>query len=361
MKENDKMLVATGKGLIVYQYDGKDWQFLRDYFIGLPVSNVLRDSRSGIWWAALDHKHWGQKLHRSVNEGKTWEEVPTPAYPQGTMIRPEQSAKMRYIWTIAQGGEDQPGRLYIGTEPGGLFQSDDNGESFQLVESLWNHPSRPDHWFGGGRNHAGIHSIVVDPRDSNHVYVGVSCAGVFETHDGGKSWKGSNQGLRADYLPDKFPEFGHDPHLLEICTANPQVIWQQNHCGVFRSVDAGANWQEITAQDQSNYYGFTIGIDHKNPERAWVIPALSDKIRVAVNQALFVSRTDDGGKTWQQFRQGLPQQACYDIVLRHALAIKGGHMAFGTNSGNLYVSADEGESWQLINHSLAKVFSVVFV
>lgn len=361
MHQSDTLLLATGKGLIVYKRIHGKWQFEGDFFQGFSVSTVLADDRTGYWWIALDHKHWGQKLHRSRDRGKTWEELSAPVYPKGAEIRPGLPATMKYIWTIAKGGKNQPGRLYLGTEPGGLFISDDGGETFTLNQSLWHHPTRPEHWFGGGRNHAGIHSVVVDPRNDQHIYIAVSCAGVFFSKDDGLTWEMKHNGLKADYLPNPYPEAGYDPHLLLACASAPDTLWQQNHCGVYRSVNGGDNWQEITASDGSNYYGFALGIDHQNPDVAWVIPALSDKIRVAIDRSLFVQRTEDGGKSWQTFRSGLPQGNCYDIVLRHALAVSGDQLAFGTISGCLYISADRGESWELMNHSLPRVFSAVFL
>ena len=360
MSKQNQLLVGTGKGLILFEKKGDTWTYQGDVFLGLPVSSMYINEWTGDWWVALAHKHWGQKLHRSVDKGKSWAEIQAPKYPQGTEVSPGKPATLRYIWAISGGGPDKKEHIFVGTEPGGLFHSTDDGKSFQLVEGLWNHPSRPDHWFGGGRDHAGIHSIAIDPRDSDHLYIGVSCAGVFESRDGGISWHPVNKGLRADYLPDPYPKVGHDPHRLLICESMPDVIWQQNHCGVFRSVDAGQNWQEVTASDGSNYYGFALGIDNQNPDRAWVIPAQSDKIRVAYDKSLFISYTEDGGKSWQTFRKGLPQQSCYDIVLRHALAVDGDALAFGTNAGNLYLSSDAGLSWQCISHSLPKITTVNF-
>ena len=139
--------------------------------------------------------------------------IPAPRYPLDSLRPDEQPAATSYLWIVQPGGNDQPQRLYIGTEPGGLFQSDDGGDSFQLVESLWQHSSR-ENWFGGGRDHPGLCSICVDPRDSNHLMVGISVGGVYETFDGGESWEGRNKGLYADYLPDPYAAYGHDPHFM---------------------------------------------------------------------------------------------------------------------------------------------------
>ncbi len=354
------LLLGTRKGLVAYRYHNNQWQVENTSFEGVPVSIAYADPRNGTWWAALDHGHWGVKLHRSHDRGANWEEVAAPAYPEGAEIKEGVPASTRYIWAMSHGGNGHATRLWLGTDPGGLFLSEDGGSSFQLVESLWNHPSRPSGWFGGGRDQPGIHSIVVDPRNEDHVYVGVSCAGVFETTDAGTTWEARNKGLRADFLPDPASDFGHDPHILVAANTNPDVLWQQNHCGIFYSVDAAKNWKEISEQDGPARFGFAIAVADDNPEQAWVAPADSDAIRVAINGSLCISRTDDGGKTWKQQRNGLPQQGCFDIVYRHALATSGDAVAFGTTTGNLFISNDRGDNWQVINNYLPMVHSVQF-
>lgn len=355
------LLVSTGKGLIIYRRNALGWQYERDVFLGIPVSMTFIDTRINRWWAALAHKHWGQKLHYSDDEGQTWKEVRSPKYPEGTEVKPGVPATLKFIWSIQQGGIDQPHRIYVGTEPGGLFLSNDNGANFQLVESLWNHPSRPAFWFGGGKDYASIHSIVINPRNSNHIYIAVSCAGVFETKNGGITWQPRNKGLRADYLPDPYVEVGHDPHLLLLCKTAPDYMWQQNHCGIFRSKDGGQTWIDVTDPSGLANYGFALAIDDENTERAWVIPALSDRMRVAVDRSLCVCRTEDGGKSWQALRNGLPQGSAYDIVFRHALARQRSTMAFGTTTGNLYLSENDGDSWQALNHNLPIINAVTFI
>ena len=183
------------------------------------------DERNGTMWAALDYGHWGCKLHRSKDAGATWEEVEAPKYPESATRPPEDKdpATTSYIWIVQPGGEDQPDRVYAGTEPGGLFVSDDGGDSFQLMDTLWNQPSR-NNWFGGGRDHAGVCSIIVDPRNSNHVTIGISVGGVYETLDGGETWSAKNKGLIAEYLPDPHAEFGHDPHYILASPSNPDMF-----------------------------------------------------------------------------------------------------------------------------------------
>ena len=352
------ILLGTAKGLVVYRRSSAGWRYHQHNFLGIPVSMALQDPHSGYWWACLDHKHWGPKMQYSSDQGITWTEVTVPKYPDNAEVEPGIPATLRYIWTLVFGNKQ--GEIFVGTEPGGLFVSLDGAQSFQLVKSLWDHPTRPQHWFGGGRNYAGIHSIVVDPDTSDHVYVGVSCAGVFETTNGGDTWEVRNQGLRADFLPNPQAVAGHDPHMMFACKSMPSVLWQQNHCGVYRSTDAGVSWQDVTDREDRARYGFTLGIDHKDPLKAWVVPATSDSQRIAVDQSLFVMYTKDGGKTWEEQRQGLPQHHCFDIVLRHALDVEDCALVLGTSGGSLYVSDDCGISWQSLNHHLPRIFSARF-
>lgn len=355
------LAVGTRKGLLLFARRQGAWQLVRECHVGVPVPYAAVDPRSGVLWASLDHGHWGQKLQRSTNMGVDWQELPAPKYPEGAVLKEDKPATLRYLWVIGFGAADQPGRVYFGTEPGGLFVSDDGGESCRLVESLWNHPSRATHWFGGGRDEAGIHSVVVDPRDSRHVLVGVSCAGVFETFDDCRTWAPRNKGLHATFLPDPSVEVGHDPHLLVGCVSAPDVLWQQNHCGIFRSADGAKNWQAVHQESGPANFGFAIAADPKNADTAWVVPATSDEVRVAVDRAMCVCRTDDAGRTWKTFRQGLPQKNCYDFAFRHALDVNADNLAFGTATGALYHSADRGESWQSLGDHLPPIYSVRFV
>jgi len=354
---NTVLILGTRKGLLQLEKHGGRWQVVRQSFIGDPIAYSMYDPRNGMLWACIDTGHWGQKLQRSKDWGETWEEVATPQYPEGAEISEGTPATLRYLWTMAPGGDDRPERLYIGTEPGGLFRSDDGGESFQLVEGLWNHPSRPG-WFGGGRDYAGIHSIIVDPRDSRRVLTGISCAGVFETTDDGATWRPINKGLKADFLPDPDAEVGQDPHLVVASPTDPDRLWQQNHCGIFRSIDGGQNWEKVSQKDGPANFGFAIAVDQRAPDTAWVVPAESDARRTTINGALCVSRTEDGGATWTDLREGLPQSACYDVVFRHALDVSGDMVAFGSTTGNTFISENRGDSWTEVGGYFPPIYSV---
>ncbi len=350
-----EILVGTSKGLVILNKAEGQWQVKEIQFLGLPVSMLFVDERNGKWWIGLSHRHWGQKLHCSKNRGQHWEEIPIPTF-QGKEYRPGKAAKLKKIWVLQQAGPDKGEGLWLGTEPGALFYSAD-GHRFELVQGLWDHPSRqdPNQWFGAGRDFPFIHSIVVDPRNSDWVYIAISSAGVFKTTDGGSNWLPCNTGLRAAYLPNPNVEVGHDPHLLLACAADPEVLWQQNHSGIFRSVNGAANWADITSSTGVPDYGFALAIDDENPQRAWVIPAESDEMRVAANLELRVFETSDGGQSWQSKSAGLPKGEVFDIVLRQAFFRKTQLMVFGTNNGNLYVSENNGGHWDTVSQNLASI------
>jgi photosystem II stability/assembly factor-like uncharacterized protein len=353
------LLLGTRKGLLTFAREGDGWRFVREDFRAAPISYAAADPRDDTLWACLDHGHWGQKLHRSRDHGATWQEIATPAYPEGEKLRDNKPAVLSYLWIVAFGGADQPGRVYIGTEPGGLFRSDDGGDSFALVRSLWDRPERLEWWFGGGRDQAGLCSILVDPRDSRHLIIGISVGGVYESFDDGASWTPRNAGLEADFLPNTESEYGHDPHFITFSPANPDILWQQNHCGIFRSANGGSkSWMRVSQPPA--YFGFPIAVDAHNPDIAWVVPAVSAEYRIAVEGALCVCRTDDGGASWKTFRAGLPQRTTYDVVFRHALDLDGDRLVFGTTTGNVYYSADRGESWATLGNNFPPVYSVRF-
>lgn len=362
--------IATRKGLF-HLRAGEGWQVNPPHFLGEPVSMVLDDPRDGAVYAALNLGHFGSKLHVSTDRGTTWEEIAVPTYAEVPADPPAPDAlatadapkppTLKQIWALEPGGADQPGRLWAGTLPGGLFRSDDGGRHWALVQSLWNHPARAE-WFGGGYDWPGIHSVAVDPRDPRHLLVGVSCGGAWASHDDGGSWEARASGMIADYMPPERREDPRiqDPHRIAVCAAAPDVLWTQHHNGIFRSTDAGRRWQRIETARPSSF-GFAVAAHPTDPRTAWFVPAVKDERRVPVDGRLVVSRTRDGGETFEIFDRGLPAPS-YDLVYRHALAVdeSGQVLAMGSTTGGLWLSEDAGESWRALSLHLPPIYAVRF-
>ena len=360
-----EILVSTRKGLFTLTKDKKKWAVSRGDFVGDNVTLTLHDRRDDTTYAALNHGHFGVKMHRRVNGG-AWEELSAPAYPP----KPEDLVDLdgwgkpvkwttQMIWALEPGSE---GELWCGTMPGGLFRSRDRGDSWEMIRSLWDMPER-NKWLGGGADIPGIHSICVDPRSSKTIRVAVSCGGVWTTHDGGETWACKAHGMRFDHTPaDVADDPGtQDPHMMVQSPSSPDRLWVQHHCGIYVSSDASESWQEVKNVPPSSF-GFGVVVHPKEPDTAWFVPGIKDEKRIPVDGKLVVTRTRDGGKSFDVLRKGLPQTHAYDLVLRHALAIDdtGDYLAFGSTTGGVWVSEDQGDSWQNVTYSLPPVYAVRF-
>lgn len=370
----ERLYVGTRKGLFTVERvggAGVPWKVTRAAFVGDPVTIVQGDPSGQRVLAALDHGHFGCKLQRSTDAGATWNEAPMPVFPE----KPEGVEDLdpfrktpipwsvKLVWSLEAGHPDQEGRLWLGTIPGGLFRSDDHGESWELVRSLWDHPSRK-RWVGGGADFAGIHSIVVDPRDGEHVTLGVSVGGVWVTRDGGESWENLAKGMRAEYMPPEqaYDVDAQDPHRVVLCPAAPDVYWAQHHNGIFKSEDDCASWQEIEHVEPSAF-GFGVAVDPKDPKVAYFVPAIADQKRYPKDGAVVVNRTRDGGRSFETLREGLPQEHAYDLVYRHALELDstGRTLAFGSTTGSLWISEDQGDSFMQVSSQLPPIYCVRFL
>ena len=365
---SDLLAVSTRKGLFWVERKSDGWRIAAVDFLGDNVTLALGDPRNGAVYAVLNHGHFGVKLHRRARG--VWEEAAAPAYPpkpEGLIDRDGWGKDIPYslinIFALEPGGAGEAGLLWCGTIPGGLFRSRDDGATWQLIRSLWDHPDRR-RWMGGGTDWPAIHSICVDPRDSRTVRIAISCGGVWETRDGGERWTCRADGMFAAYLP---PDMGRDPntqdpHRLVQSPSEPDRLWVQHHNGIFRSDDGSATWIEIVGAEPSSF-GFAVAVHPREPDTAWFVPAIKDERRIPVEGALVVSRTRDAGRSFDVLRSGLPQSHAYDVVYRHALAVddSGDRLAFATTTGGLYVSEDQGDHWREVSHTLPPAHAVRFV
>lgn len=368
-----KILAATRKGLFTLAQTGPaktPWQVEKVDFLADNVSMLLHDPRDGRLYAALDHGHFGVKMHVAESASAPWIESAAPAYPpkpdDATEVdmwgRPIPWSTVR-VWGLETGGADEPGVLWCATIPGALFRSNDSGASWQIIEPLWRDPKRVA-WMGGGADLPGIHSVCVDPRDSKTVRVAVSTGGVWMTNDGGASWTNDNIGMWQDHAPEehKFNPNGQDAHRLVQCPAHPDRLWIQHHNGIFRSDDGGKIWHEVLDVKPSSF-GFAVAVHPKDPDTAWFVPAIKDEQRIPVSGEVVVTRTRDGGKTFDVLKNGLPQQHAYDLVYRHGLDISrsGNDLVMGSTTGGLWVSGDQGDSWSAAATRLPPVYAVRFM
>ena len=367
-----RILVASRKGLFTLSPEGGEGRITSHVFTGDPVTAVLHDPRDMTLYAALNLGHFGVKLHRSDDQGSNWKEIAAPAHEEekgkpppdpmsGEWPPKKEGPSVEMIWTLVPGGADQPGTIWAGTLPGGLFRSDDKGESWSLNRSLWNQPSRP-HWFGGGYDSPGIHSVLVDPRDSARITLGISSGGAWISADGGATWE-NGTGMRNAYMPpDKaYDPVAQDPHRLAHCPAAPDTVWCQHHNGIFRSTDGARTFTEIEAEAPSRF-GFAVAAHPKDPETAWFIPAVKDEFRYAVDARMAAMRTRDGGQTFEVFTDGLPQENCFDLVYRHGLDVdaRGECLAMGSTTGHLWLGEGGGTRWRQLQGHLPPIYQVAF-
>jgi hypothetical protein len=366
----DRFFVATRKGLFSFARESGAWRIRHAAFVGDNVSLVMADPRDGAVYAALDHGHFGRKLHRSTDGGQSFSEIGAPAYPpkpEGVedlcpMRKTPIPWAVQKIWALAPGHPSEPGVLWCGTIPGGLFRSADHGATWELCRSLWDRPERR-RWFGGGYDYPGIHSITVDPRGPGRLLLGVSCGGAWRTQDGGASWELCADGMRAAYMPpgEASDPTIQDPHCIVRCAGAPDTLFCQHHNGVFVSRDNGGRWTELTEVPPSTF-GFAVAVHPGRPEVAWFAPALSDEKRVPVDGKLVVTRTRDGGRSFEVLRAGLPQEHAYHLVYRHGLDVDGSgeRLALGTTTGSLFLSEDGGDSFRCISADLPPIYAVRF-
>jgi hypothetical protein len=358
-KPGDILLLAgTMKGAFILRSDASrsTWDLGGPYFPGSAVYAMGYDARDGRHriWAGPNSMHWGGVLRSSDDFGRTWTnpEEANVKFPEGT------GAALKQIWQIAPGRASEPGTLYCGVEPAAIFVSKDAGATWRLNEGLWNHPHR-EQWQPGGGGLC-LHTILLDPADPARIRVAISTGGMYVSEDAGSTWRASNTGVRAVFLPDKYPEFGQCVHKVVQSKQQPDRMFLQNHWGLYRSDDRGETWIDI-ANGVPSDFGFPVALHPVQPDTAWIVPLESDEFRCTPEGKLRVYRTRDAGATWQALTKGLPQDDAYETVLRDALAadtLAPAGVYFGTRNGKLFGSADEGDSWQEILDGLPPVISV---
>lgn len=352
------LLVGTMKGLFLFgsRPSRRRWSMAGPFFPGSSVYGAAFDARAGRKriWAAPSSMHWGAELAWSDDFGKTWErpEVPLVRFPESS------GASLKNIWQIAPGSASEPDLLYCGVEPSALFESRDAGRTWTLNSGLWGHPHRKK-WMPGGGGLC-LHTILVDPSTEGRITIAISTAGVYRSDDGGKNWQARNHGVRAEYFPDPYPEFGQCVHKIVLHRAKPGRLFLQNHWGLYRSDDGGDTWKDV-ANGVPSDFGFCMGIHPRDPDTAYIVPLHSDGFRCTPDGRLRVYRTQNAGASWKPLTRGLPQKDALETVLRDAMAVDAFDPAgiyFGTRSGKLYGSRDEGRSWQLLHEGLPPIVCV---
>jgi hypothetical protein len=358
MGENVLVLVGTRKGAFVMESgaERKSWKVRGPYLEGQNVMHMAFDPRSRTLFAAVGDPWFGSRVYCSGDLGNTWNEPQAgPTFPAETGLT------LGKVWHVEPGRPEEPGVIYAGVEPAALFKSSDNGGSWEFIQSLNDHPTRPN-WQPGAGGMC-LHTIVLDPVDLQRMYVAISAAGVFRTTDGGATWQTANKGTRTNFMPDEpptYPEWGQCVHKVVLNPAEPERLYQQNHCGVYRSDDGADQWTEITEGLPSDW-GFGIAVHPHDANTIWVCPGTSGYKHWVPDARLRVYRTRKQGAQWEELTKGLPQHNAYLNVLREGMAVdklQPAGVYLGTNTGQLYYSADEGDSWQQAEPAFPAINSV---
>jgi hypothetical protein len=361
------LLVATRKGAFILKADAarRSWKIAGPMFFGHVVHHLVLDPRDRrTLLLAARTGHLGPSVFRSANLGKTWKEATKPP----AFSKAPQGRSVDHVFWLTPGHASEPGTWYAGTSPQGLFRSEDGGDTWAPVPGFNEHPMYSK-WTGGERDGTPdgpkLHSILIDPRDVRHLYIGMSSGGVFESVDKGADWKPLNSGTVADFLPDTHPEYGHDPHCVRLHALAPDLLYQQNHCGIYRMERAAGVWVRIGANMPKKIgdIGFPIVLHPRDPATVWVFPMDGTSVWPRTSPdgkpAAYVSR--NGGKSWQRQDAGLPASQGWFTVKRQAMA-SDAHapvgVYFGTTGGELWASRNEGAKWTCIARHLPHIYAV---
>jgi serine/threonine protein kinase len=358
VKDGDVLLlVGTMKGAFLLRSNAQRsrWDVVGPCFHGQSIYSMAYDARAGRHrlWAATS-SFWGTYLRSSGDFGKTWTNPPEAH----VKFPGDCGTSVKNIWQIVLGREGETDTMYCGVEPAALFASGDAGETWSLVRGLFDHPHRP-RWVPGNGGLC-LHTVMLDPSNEKRMYVAISAGGVYRTEDGGCNWQARNRNIRVAYQPDKYPEFGQCVHKMVMHPTRPERLFLQHHWGLYRSDDNADSWQSISNGVPSDF-GFAMMMHPRDPDCVYILPIESDEFRCTPEGRLRVYRTRNAGASWEALSRGLPQKGAYETVLRDAMNTDGLDPAgiyFGTRSGELFGSIDEGRSWKVILSGLPPVVCV---
>lgn len=364
------LLIGTRKGLFQLKSDAarKTWTLKGPEFLGQVIHHAVADPRdTKTMLAAVNSGHLGPTIFRSMDGGKSWKEASKPpAFPK----KEEGGRKIDHNFWLAPGHASEKGTWYLGTSPVGLFHSKDGGDTWEPVSGLNDHPMY-DQWFPkefSPPEGSTLHSISIDPRDPKHMLFGASVAGVFESFDKGATWKPLNKGQQSDFLPSSDVEYGFDPHCMAMHPLDPDIFYQQNHCGIYRMDRKEALWHRVgdNMPKRVRDIGFVVSLHRRNPAVAWVFPMDGTEAwpRTSPHGEPAVYETRDHGKTWKPLRKGMPQQQAWWTVKRQCLCSDAHDpvgIYLGTTSGEVWASVNEGKSWKCVARHLPHIYSVEVV
>jgi hypothetical protein len=358
MERATRLYAGTRKGLFrLCSHDGRrTWMTEPPHLAGWSVYHATEDPRApGRIYAAARSEHWGPMLARSEDDGRTWNERgPSPAFPEGS------GKSVNAVWYVRPGHAERPGEVWVGVDPAALFRSRDWGESWELVPSLTDHETTRV-WMAGGGGLI-LHGVDIDPTNPESMIVTVSAGGSYRTDDGAATWRPINRGIRADFMTesDRATGAGHCVHHLVRSPVDPEWLFQQNHCGVYRSADGGESWDDVAAGLPSSF-GFAAATHPHEAKTVYVCPLGSDSERTVPGGALTVWRSRDGGDSWEPLTDGLPQRNAYVMSFRLAMTTDREDPAgiyLGTSTGQIFFSPDAGDRWELVADFLPPILSL---
>ncbi len=363
---NVRLLVGTKKGAFVLTSDERrqTWKVDGPQFAGWEVYHVNGSPADPNRLYASTSRGWfGQVLQRSDDGGATWEAAGNQFQYDGVPGTHKWYDNTDHPWEFArvwhlEPSLSDPDTVYAGVEDAALFRSVDGGKTWEELSGIRTQESAPS-WAPGAGGLC-LHTIILDESNPNRIFAAISSAGAFRSDDSGKTWKPINRGLRSEHIPDPDAEVGHCVHRIAMHPSRPNVLFMQKHWDVLRTDDAGDSWHEISGNLPSDF-GFAIDVHAHEPDTVYVVPITSDSNHFVPDAKLRVYRSRTGGNEWEALTKGLPQTDCYVNVLRDAMAVDSLDSCgvyFGTTGGQVYASADSGDSWTAIVRDLPSVLSV---